>query len=882
MMHSPLPAANRAQPTIDERMTKSPIVRIVGLSARMPWLVIALVLALAVGSAVYAKRHFAIKTDVNELISHDVPWAKNAADYMKNFPQWGIIAVIDAPTPEATEQAADKLAQALKERPEQFRSVSQPGGGEFFAKNGLLFLPRDEVAKATDGITRADPLIGTLASDPSLRGVLDALWLALAGVQRGELKLDAMERVMNAGADTAQDVVDGRPASFSWRVLATGKPAAPDDVRRFLLVAPVLDFTALQPGHAATEAITAIAADLKLDRDYQAQVRLTGRIPMEDDEFGTIKHNAELNAALTLLAVLIILWLALRSFRIIFACAVSLFAGLAISAAAGLMVVGAFNVISVAFFVLFVGLGVDFGIQFSVRYRAERHDHPDLRTALRSSALKAGGPLALAAIATAVGFASFLPTAYRGLSELGQIAGMGMLIAFATSITLLPALLAVLNPPAEPRPMGFAWLAPVDRFLERHRIAVVAGTAAVVLLASPLLLYLPFDFNPLHLRSDKVPSVATYIELAKDPRAGANAIEIIEPSLAAADARAERLAALPQVGKTTTLSSLVPTDQDEKIKLIAAAEKEIDPSLNPEKVEPPPTDADLVEALTTAAGQLTKIAGTNAGPGADAARRLGGLLSRLAQGDGATRARFAAALAEPLKYSLDQLRGELKPEPVTVANIPHDLADEWVTPAGRARIQVLPKGDPNDNETLRSFVTAVSAIEPNATGSAVLLYEAGHTVVHAFIQSGVFALTAIALLLFVTLRRLTDVLLTLVPLVVAGAVTLELCVVLDLPLNFANIIALPLLLGIGVAFKVYYIMAWRTGKTALLQSSLTRAVVFSAMTTATAFGSLWFSSHPGTSSMGKLMALALVCTMAAAVLFQPALMGPPRSGISNQ
>jgi len=881
MMHSPLPAAKRAQPAFDERMVTWPIVRIVGLSARLPWLIIALVLALAVGSAVYAKRHFAIKTDVNELISHDVPWAKNATDYMKNFPQWGIIVVVDAPTPEATEQATDKLAQALKARPEQFRAVSQPGGGEFFARNGLLFLPRDDVAKATEGITRADPLIGTLAADPSLRGVLDTLWLGLAGVQRGDLKLDDMARVMNTGADTAQEAIDGRPASFSWRGLARGK-VEPNELRRFLLVAPVLDFTALQPGHAATEAIANIASDLKLDRDYQAQVRLTGRIPMEDDEFGTIKHNAELNAALTLLAVLIILWLALRSFRIIFACAVSLFAGLAISAAAGLAVVGAFNVISVAFFVLFVGLGVDFGIQFSVRYRAERHDHPELGAALRSAARKSGAPLALAAVATAVGFASFLPTAYRGLSELGQIAGMGMLIAFATSITLLPALLAVLNPPAEPHPMGFAWLAPVDRFLERHRIAVVAGTAAVVLLASPLLFHLPFDFNPLHLRSEKVPSVATYLELAKDPRAGASAIDILEPNLATADATAQRLAALPQVAQATTLTNLVPTDQDEKLKLIRAAAGEIDASLNPEKIEPPPTDADLVESLTSAAGQLTKIAGDMPGPGADAARRLGGLLSRLSQGDEGTRARFAAALSEPLKFSLDQLRGELKPEPVTVANIPPELRDEWLTRDGRARIQVLPKGDPNNTETLRSFVTSVTAVEPNATGSAVLLYEAGNTVVHAFFQSGVFALAAIALLLFITLRRVTDVLLTLVPLIVAGAVTLELCVILDLPLNFANIIALPLLLGVGVAFKVYYIMAWRTGKTALLQSSLTRAVVFSAMTTATAFGSLWFSSHPGTSSMGKLMALALVCTMAAAVLFQPALMGPPRSEIRHQ
>src|SRR5215470_2169921 len=423
MMHSPLPAAKRAHQTID-RLARSGIV---GLSARHPWLIIALVLALALGSALYAKRHFAIKTNVNELISNDVPWAKNAADYMKHFPQWGIIVVVDAPTPEATEQATSKLADALKARPDQFKAVSQPGGGDFFARNGFLFLPRDEVAKATDGIARADDLIGTLASDPSVRGVLDALWLALVGVERGQLQLDDMTRVLNTGADTADDVVNSRPASFSWRVLATGKPASPNDVRRFLLVAPMLDFSALQPGHAATAAIARIAADLKLDRDYQAEVRLTGRIPMEDDEFGTIKHNAWLNAALTLLAVLIILWLALRSFRIIFACAVSLFAGLAISAAAGLALVGAFNVISVAFFVLFVGLGVDFGIQFSVRYRAERHDYPGLRAALRSAARKAGAPLALAAVATAVGFSSFLPTAYRGLSELGEIAGAGMI-----------------------------------------------------------------------------------------------------------------------------------------------------------------------------------------------------------------------------------------------------------------------------------------------------------------------------------------------------------------------------------------------------------------------------------------------------------------------
>ena len=155
------------------------------------------------------------------------------------------------------------------------------------------------------------------------------------------------------------------------------------------------------------------------------------------------------------------------------------------------------------------------------------------------------------------------------------------------------------------------------------------------------------------------------------------------------------------------------------------------------------------------------------------------------------------------------------------------------------------------------------------------------TVVYAFFQAGAYALISIAILLWVVLRRFGDVLLTLVPLLLAGLVTLEICVLIGLPLNFANIIALPVLLGVGVAFKIYYITAWRAGQTDLLQSSLTRAVIWSALTTATAFGSLWLSSHPGTSSMGKLLALSLVCTMAAAVLFQPALMGKPRTVVDS-
>jgi uncharacterized protein len=858
-------------------MLRSSVFRTVDFCTRRAWWVIAFVLVLAAVSTDYAARHFAIKTDVTDLFPRDLPWTQRAFEYQRSFPQPDILVVVDAPTPELVEAATSRLVQALTARRDVIRAVQQPQSGEFFERNGLLYLPTGEVARLTDGLLNADPLLQKLAADPSLRGSLGALSLGLMGVQYGQIKLDDLTRPMTMAADTASEALAGQPASFSWRVLASGKPAEPQELRRFIEVEPVLDFSALEPGRRATDAIAQTARDLDLAGSYQARVRLTGIVPINDDGFSTLKQNAALNAAVSVLAVLVILWLALHSLRIIFAVAVSLIVGLALSAAAGLLLVGALNLISVAFFVLFIGLGVDFGLQFCVRYRAERHDYGDLRAGLRSAARKAGVPLALAAAATAVGFASFVPTSYRGLAELGEIAGCGMILAFLTSITFLPALLMVLNPPNEPHPMGFAALAPVDRFIQRFRIPVIVTTLLLVVLASPLLLYLPFDFNPLHLRNPEVESVATFLELRKDPQTGANAIEIVAPNLGAADATANRLASVPQVAQADTLSRLVPADQDKKLPLIQDAAEALKTSLNPTELSQPPTDQQNVEALTSTADSLSASAGNSDGPGAEAARRLSGLLRQLAKSKPALREAVETAVVAPLRISLDQLRQELDPERVTADTIPADLKRDWVTPDGRARVQVLPKGDPDDTKVLRNFVSAVLAIEPNATGPAVLLFEAGNTVVRAFIEAGIFALAAIALLLWITLRRIADVLLTLVPLLVAVVVTLELSVALDLPLNFADIIALPLLLGVGVAFKIYYIMAWRSGKTALVQSTLTRAVIFSAMTQATAFGSLWLSSDPGTSSMGKLMALSLLCTMTAAVLFQPALMGRPRT-----
>ncbi|MGY0575080.1 hopanoid transporter HpnN [Bradyrhizobium sp. RDM12] len=859
-------------------MLQSVVVAIVRACTRFASVVVVLGLLLAVGAGYYTSRHFAINTDINSLIAQNLDWRQRDQQFDRAFDRDAtILAVVEASTPEMATAAADALFAKLKDNKTEFQSIQQLGTGEFFEKNGLLFLPTEEVAKITGQFESAAPLIEIMAGDPSIRGLTGALETGLAGVKRGQVKLDSTERPFNQIAQTVETVLNKGDASFSWRELVSDQPLSDSDKRAFIEFKPILDYNALEPGKGATDAIRKAAVDLDFATKYQARVRLTGPVPIANEEYATVQEGAVVNGIGTVVVVLVILWLALHSSKIIFAVFVNLFVGLSLTTAGGLMMVGSFNLLSIAFAVLFVGLGVDFGIQYSVRYRSERYKHDDLSNALVLAAKRSAVPLSLAAMATAAGFLCFLPTDYKGISELGQIAGVGMLVAFLSSITILPAMLKLLNPPGEREPVGYAFLAPLDYFLEKHRVLVVGGTLLLAIAGLPLLYFLKFDFNPMNLRNPKAESIATFLDLRKDPNTGANAINVMTRSEEQAKQVEAKLEKVPEVLRVMSLDSFVPEDQQPKLKLIAQGAKLLNPALNPDQIDPAPSDQENVESLKSSVDNLRRTAGDAKGPGPVASRRLADALEKLANSDEATRNRAQDVFVTPMKIVFDQLRNAMQAEPVTLKSLPPDLVNAWKSKDGIIRVEAQPKGDPNDNDTLRKFAAAVLAAEPTAIGGPVSILKSGDTVVNAFIHAGIYALLVIGLLLWITLRRIVDVLMTLVPLLVAGAVTLEICVLIGLPLNFANIVAFPLLLGVGVAFKIYYVVAWRSGRTNLLQTSLTRAIFFSAMTTATAFGSLWLSSHPGTSSMGKLLALSLVTTLAAVLLFQPALMGKPRN-----
>ncbi len=850
--------------------------RLVALCARQAWIVLVLAIALGVTAAMYAVGHFAMSTDTAALLSPKLPWRIREADFNRAFPPSGsqVVVVVDGQTPELTEQAAAALAARMSAQP-QFHAVRRPDAGPFWDHEGLLYLPLKDVQSNMAQLIQAQPFLGPIAADPSIRGLMGALSTALQGVSLGQASLDDIHKPIHRLADALEGIEAGRPTFFSWRTLISNGQPDPRELRHVILVAPSLDFARLQPGQATTQAIRDDAKALQLDPAHGVRVRLTGPIPLQDEEFGSLADRALLIASLAVTAIILMLWMAVRSARLIISILLTTFLGLVCTAAMGLFIFGRFNAISVAFIPLFVGLGIDFGIQVSVRYRAEHMSGTGVADALVATGNGMGRSLALAATAIAAGFLAFAPTDYFGISQLGVIAGLGMFIALILNLTVLPALIRLSRPPGAPERGAPASLSRIDHYVLGHRRLVIGTGVGAALISACLLPLLHFDFNPMHLRSAKVESVATLYDLMKDPEQATNTLEVIEPNLAAANAVAARVRKIPQVSDARTLSSFVPADQPAKIAAIADAANLLDLTLNPPVVSTPPSDADVVASLNQTAVGLRQAASGQKGAAASDALRLAGDLETLAKASPAVRARAAQVLMPGLGVLLTQVRSSLAPQPISLQSLPPDMVRDWVTPDGRARVSMIPKGDSNDNAVLTRFINAVVPLVPGITGAALDIHEGGATIVGAFVEAGVLSFIAITILLLLVLRRVRDVAITMAPIVLTGLLTMGTCVVIGQPLNFANIIALPLLFGIGVAFHIYFVMSWRSGGSHLLTSSLARAVFFSALTTATGFGSLWASSHPGTASMGKLLMISLLWTLVSALLFQPALMGDP-------
>ncbi|HTZ69409.1 MAG TPA: MMPL family transporter, partial [Acetobacteraceae bacterium] len=526
------------------------------------------------------------------------------------------------------------------------------------------------------------------------------------------------------------------------------------------------------------------------------------------------------------------------------------------------------NLISVAFAVLFVGIAVDFSIQFAVRFRERRHSHPVGDDALTETGRRSGAQILVAALATAAGFLAFAPTRFIGVAQLGVIAGFGMMIAFLCTVTFLPAMLCLFRPGREPKEISF--VRGLDPLVKRHRVLVVSVFGVLAVAGAVLAAKIPFDGDPLDTKDQHSEAVRTLHDLMQNPITDPYTIQAVLPSLTDARAAAAKYAKLKSTETVLTLDSFLPSDQAEKLAAVHDVASLLASTLAPPLHVPPVTPDSLRHAAAVLAASIDRIK-DRLGPG-DALLAIDADAKKLAVASDKLIIATNEAVVRFLPKQLDRLRAALSTNGVTLADMPPEIKNDWLLPDGRARVEALPKGTIRSGHAMRSWVKGALKAVPASTGSAVYILKAADTITAAFQVAAYSAIVAIAVILAIALGRVRDVLLVMTPLAVSALLTAFFLRLTGMSLNFANIIALPLLLGVGVSFNIYFVMNWRSGVTRFLGTATARAVLFSALTTSTAFGSLALSRHPGTASMGVLLLISLGSTVATTLFFVPALL----------
>ena len=820
-----------------------------------------------------------IDTSSDGLISDEVPYRQKEIAFDLAFPQLSgpTVIVIDGETVDQVDAADQAMTERLRLLPALFPDVYSPGSDPFFRRHGLLYMNVEALEELINRLAGGQALLAALAEDPSLRGLFGVLDRALVAVADGDATPGELAVVVNRIADVVEARADGRPVDLSWQSLIETDDD-PADRRRVILVLPNRDADAVSDADQLAT-IRGIGADIA--SEYPGiTVRLTGSAALEAEELETVSRGGVAAGILSFLAVTGLLVVGLRSGRLILSIMTTLVVGLICSLAFATLTVGELNLLSVAFAVLFIGLAVDFGIHFTLRVREEVGLGRDLAQSLREAVEGVGRALTLSAACAAIGFFSFVPTAYRGLAELGIIAGSSMFIALLANLSVLPAMLT-LFPLRRAPPRARPKTDPTTIYRRPGLILVATGIAAAAALA--IVPNVRFDVNPLNLQDPSNESVATILDLAQSSRTTPYTIDILAPDLAAAEAMAAALEVEPLVDRAVTLSSFVPQEQDEKILLLDDAALFLGPVLT-EPAPLPPPDAEERQAATEALRSTLQSTAID-----DA--ELDGAMAHLAAALTAFEDRAQTApepayedleqgLIAGLPRLLEDLRASFAADAVGMDDLPLDLRERWEADDGRVRVTLYPAEDVSDNRAMRRFAETMLALEPEVTGTPVNLTEGSQVVIRAFRDATTITVVAIVALLVIVLRRASDVVMTLLPLLLAGLFTLATKVILGLSLNFANVIVLPLLFGLGVSSSVHMVMRRRRvmrrraddERHDLLRTSTPRAVLLSALTTAASFGSLAITPHRGMASMGLLLTVAIIYTLVCILIVLPAMM----------
>jgi uncharacterized protein len=893
----------------------SGIRQLVRCATAKPWLTVILAVILAVLSVWYAVSALQFATSRNAMVSPEAPYIKADQEASRDFGSLSyLVVVIEPPTLQQGKQFVQALSARLHQDTEHFEEVIEQIDSSSLDGKKLLYLKPQELRDLEQRLEDARDFIYDLAETPGLvpllnlinqeisRALISHITSGLLGApdsseedgNTGNAKsldisfLSALFTEMNTALSTPEQYTFTSPWDnfflndddvFSRDGYLTSK----DNRFFFLLVDSRTQGDSFVKHNASIQALRAHIAAVQNDfPDVQAGV--TGGDALNNDEMVAAQRDTMLATLLALLSVSVLFIVAFRQIWRPLLVMSMLILALCWTLGLTTLTVGQLNILSISFLPLLIGLGIDFGIHLLARFGEERDVHNGFDTALQTAFVRTGPGVAAAALTTALAFYAVTLTDFQGLSELGIIAGSGMLLCLAASFTVLPAMLAIYERHRQV-PAG-VWQAfehdPLGGIMRRPWLT--ASLIGLATLAGILFLPLPkFDYNLLNLQAEETESVVWENRLHDGSgRSSWYALSIVD-SLDELRRRTDRFEALPAVERVDSIASLIPEDQDSRMPLV----KQLGNSIadiegdwkNPEPImvddlqtllskirfklqrdprdwdeDKRPSEADLTAARETLRAVQTRLGTLTA---ETTAERLGDFQQYL-----------MADFADKLAF----LQDNIDPTPITLDDVPPQLRQRFVGKSGRYLLQVFARDNIWEREAMQVFVKQLQTLDANVTGPPVIAFYSINQIQKGYARGGLYASIAIIGIVIVLFRSVKATVLALVPVLFGGLWTIAGMALLDLDLNMANLIILPLFLGIAIDNGIHIVhRMFEAPQVAMapLAHSTGKAIVLTSLTTMVGFGSLMIARHNGIFSLGLLSVLAVACSLVASLVVLP-------------
>ncbi len=878
--------------------------RLFAFVAKRPRLVLGLALLLSVASVIYTKQNMEFLTGRDDLMPRNAPFQVNYRAYTREFgDQEEIVAVVESDDAEKSTRAADALYRRLQQEKGVFREVFYPGGLPFFRKNGLLFMPLDDLGRLRHTLTMAGPVLKDLAAAPSVQTLFTSLTNQIDGyLKTGDPAALESLTFMLTTLDKGFKAFDGKTSGLSMDSFlkggGDGKPSILESAgkQQVITMLPIKEQESFMASERPIKAARGALNDILKKPEFKGiTAGLTGVPVLEYEEMATSQRDMGIATVLSLSLTVILLLFAFRGVLNVIAAMVSLIVGICLSFGFATATVGHLNILSMVFAIMLIGLGIEYGIQVVLRYQEELRGGAGGMEAIETGLTANIRSIVMAAATVAMAFATFAFTDFKGIAELGIIAAGGVFICVGATFTVLPAMLVLLERFRKPGPRYSPVPdreqevdlsgRPVSRILFGSPRTVVAATACLSLICLYPTLTMRFDYNLLNLQAKGLQSVEYAYKLMRSKENSGYFAVVVARDTAEARRLTERLEKLPAVDHVVSTLSFVPDDQDAKLAELAALKQVMD-LVKPVPYEESLQPMALPSVFENFRDRVEKLKIALESRKAPEARPVGAFLTTL---DGFFKTlekekdknalgmlrEFQSGMFAELPLKLAMMKESLEASRITEADVPEQLRRRFVGKSGKLLLQVAPKKEVFEREPLQEFVSQVRSVVPNATGEPVMVYESLTVLRDAYLHAFVYAFIGISVILLINFKSIRFALLGALPLGAGLLLMVGGMRLFGVSFNSANIIVLPLILGVGIDSAIYIINRYRQGGETPAQVAFSSAgigVFLNALTILFSFGALMVAHHRGVFSIGAVMSLGMVASVAVFLAFLPALL----------